>query len=333
MLLLIANWLLRIDISYFSIHAVRPLFTILLASAVFVFCSMCRKDPPVALFKTKHVVIIVVDGARYQETWGNGELTYIPRRAAMSQNGCMFTNFYNSGFTYTNAGHTSITTGYNEMINNSGYQFPQHPSIFQYWRKAKSTPSSKAWVVTTKDKLHILSDCIDTNWVGNYQPMFDCGVSGPFTGYRDDSTTFSRAMNVLQMWHPDLMLVNFKEPDASGHANNWPAYLNGIIQTDQYVGQIWDYLQSDPYYAGTTTLFVTNDHGRHDDGHLDEFVSHGDNCNGCRHIELLAMGPDFRENYVCTATYDLRDIPRTISQLMLFPMNTGEGRVMQEIFR
>lgn len=306
---------------------------IFLIAVVFVFCAMCRQDPAIPPYKTQHVVIIVVDGARYQETWGNGELSYIPHRAAMSAQGCMFTNFYNTGNTFTNAGHTAITTGIDQWISNTGTEYPQKPSVFQYWRKAKSTPSSKAWVVTTKDKLHVLSDCIDSTWAGQYRPMFDCGVSGPFTGYRDDSTTFNHAMNVLQMWHPDMILINFKEPDASGHANNWPAYLNGIVQTDIYVGQIWDYLQSDPYYAGTTTLFVTNDHGRHDDGWLDEFVSHGDNCNGCRHIELLAIGPDFKENYVCTATYNLRDIPKTVSQLMMFPMYTGDGRLMKEILK
>jgi arylsulfatase A-like enzyme len=299
---------------------------------VFVFCAMCKKDPSLPAYKTKHVVIIVVDGARYQETWGNGELTYIPRRAALSQEGCIFTNFYNSGLTYTNAGHTAMTTGIYETIANNGYQLPSNPSIFQYWRKATAKPADKAWVISTKDKLHILSNCTDTTWEP-FRPMFDCGVNGPFTGYRDDSTTLSHAMNVFQTWHPDVVLINFKEPDASGHANDWPAYLNGVMKTDEYVGQIWDYLQSDPYYAGTTTLFVTNDHGRHDDGWLDGFVSHGDNCNGCRHIELLAVGPDFKQNYICSATYSLVDIPRTISQLMMFPMSTGNGQVMHQIFK
>src|ERR1044072_8573192 len=194
---------------------------ILLVSVVFVFCAMCRKDPQLPGYKTKHVFIIVVDGARYQETWGNGELTYIPHRAAMSQQGSIMTNFQNDGFTYTNCGHTQMTTGVNEMINNSGYQLPQNPSIFQYWRKATGAPPEKAWVCTTKDKLYILSDCYDSAFAGQFMPRYDCGINGPFTGYRDDSTTFTHAKNIIQTWHPDMMLINFKEPDASGHANNW----------------------------------------------------------------------------------------------------------------
>lgn len=305
---------------------------ILLVSAVFIFCAMCKKDPEIPPYKTKHVVIIVVDGPRYSETWGNGELAYIPRRAQMSLEGALVSNFYNNGFTYTNAGHTAITTGVHQPINNSGQELPAFPSIFQYWRKATGAPASKAWVVSSKDKLNILADCIDSTFAGQFMPMNDCGINGPFTGYREDSVTYNKVIRVFQMWHPDMMLVNFKGPDAMGHANNWLGYLDAIVETDNYIGEIWDLLQSDPYYAGTTTLIVTNDHGRHLDSN-GGFVSHGDGCLGCRHLEFLVVGPDTKQNYSTTENYDLCDIPKTISQLMLFPMYTGNGNLMQKILK
>jgi hypothetical protein len=315
---------------------VKPLYSIFLAAAIFVLCSMCKKDPEIPPYKTKHVIIVVMDGARYQETFGNGELTYIPNMAQMSVNGSVCTNFHNPIYTFTNGGHAAMTTGVDEFINNSGFQFPTYPGIFQYWRQAYNAPQTKCWIVASKDKLFVLSNCdnpADSSYDNQFMASYDCGINGPFTGYRDDSTTFNRAMSILSLHHPDLMLVNFKEPDASGHANNWSAYLNGIIQGDIYVQQIWDYLQSDPYYAGTTTLFVTNDHGRHDDGHLDGFVSHGDNCEGCKHVMLLAMGPDFKENYSCDEPYVLCDIAKTTSTLMSFPMPTGTGRMMTKILK
>ncbi|HTF04770.1 MAG TPA: alkaline phosphatase family protein [Bacteroidia bacterium] len=307
--------------------------SVLLVSAVFVFCAMCKKDPQILPYKTKHVVIVVVDGARYQETWGNGELTYIPHRAQMSLDGSVLTNFHNNGYTYTNAGHAAITTGYDQVINNTGNELPDYPSFFQYWRKATGAPAEKAWIITTKDKLNVLSDCEDSLWTGQYRPMYDCGVNGPYTGYREDSVTFNHAINIFQTWHPDLVLINFKEPDASGHANNWTGYLNGIVATDDYIGRLWDFLQADPYYAGTTTLFVTNDHGRHNDNVQDGFVSHGDNCDGCRHIELFAIGPDIKQNFTSDEGYELADLPKTVSQIMLFPMSSGSGRVMQKILK
>lgn len=305
---------------------------LLLVSAVFAFCAMCKKDPEIPPYKTKHVIIIVVDGPRYSETWGSGELYWIPRRAQLSQQGTLLTNFYNDGFTYTNAGHTAITTGIHQPINNNGLELPYGASIFQYWRKATGAPAEKTWIITSKDKLNILADCVDTTYAGQFNPSYDCGINGPFSGYREDSVTFNRTIRVFQMWHPDMMLVNFKGPDWFGHANDWPGYLNAIAETDEYVGQIWDFLQSDPYYAGTTTLIVTNDHGRHLDSN-GGFVSHGDGCLGCRHIEFLIVGPDTKENYTSDEPYDLCDIPKTISQLMLFPMYTGNGNLMKKVLK
>jgi bisphosphoglycerate-independent phosphoglycerate mutase (AlkP superfamily) len=137
----------------------------------------------------------------------------------------------------------------------------------------------------------------------------------------------------LQTYHPDLLLVNFREPDWSGHQANWTNYLAGIRSTDRYCKQIWEFLQDDPYYAGTTTFIVTNDHGRHSTGHLDGFVSHGDQCWGCRHVELVAVGPDFRSNAILPYAYEQVDIPNTIGELLGFAVPTSKGKVMQKLFK
>jgi hypothetical protein len=65
----------------------------------------------------------------------------------------------------------------------------------------------------------------------------------------------------------------------------------------------------------------------------DGFVSHGDGCDGCRHIEFAAAGPDFKRNFTSSASYEQVDIPKTISELLKFPMPTGTGKVMTEILR
>jgi Type I phosphodiesterase / nucleotide pyrophosphatase len=296
-------------------------------------CSTCKEDIPAVSFQTKHVVIIIIDGPRWTETWGEPTRQFIPGRVSLMQQGVLLTNFRNEGYTYTNAGHTAITTGYHMPINNSGQELPLEPGIFQYFRKAKSKPADKVWLVASKDKLHILTDCQNTNWQGQYRPNFDVGIGGPATGYRTDSVTHAHALNVLNMHHPDLMMISYREPDVTGHMNDWPGYLQQIRNTDQYVTQIWNALQNDPYYAGTTTLFVTNDHGRHLDNVSGGFGSHGDACEGCRKIELLAVGPDFKRNAVSDIYADQRDIARTTAYLLGFPMETGQGHVLEMLFR
>lgn len=297
----------------------------------------CSKDPAIPTgpaYKTKNVVIIVVDGARYTETWGLESKEYIPHRYQLLQEGGVFcSNFYNNGYCFTNAGHSAITTGVYQNINNSGLEYPQHPSIFQYWLKTSQHPASEAWVITTKDKLAILSDCVEPAWQGQYRPMTDCGISGLGTGYREDSTTFMNAKGIFSGNHPRMTLINFKQPDAAGHANDSAAYLQGILDTDNYIYRIWQLLQSDPFYRDQTTLIVTNDHGRHTAGHLDGFVSHTDMCEGCKHIEFFAIGPDFKQNYVSTLHYDQVDIANTVAELMRFKMPSANGKVIWDVFR
>jgi len=299
--------------------------------------SSCIQDVPVSNlklpYKTKNVFIVVMDGGRYSETWGEPTQQHIPCIQNLASKGVVCANFYNDGQTVTVPGHTAMTTGNYEVLNNGGFDIPSSPSIFQYYRAQFSKPAEDTWVISTKDKLEVLSDCIDANWTGKYRPRTDCGVNGNHTGYREDSTTYTHLIDAISKYHPQLVLVNFKEPDVSGHANNWIKYVNGIKSIDKYVGDLWNFLQSDSAYAGTTTMIVTNDHGRHLQGTYDGFVSHGCDCNGCRKIFLLGIGPDFQTNYTETEHYSLVDIPATVSKLMGINFPQGEGKVMTTILK
>jgi arylsulfatase A-like enzyme len=308
---------------------------ILFFAAIVSCCATCRVDKSAfPIYKTQHVIVVVVDGARYSETWGDTAHTYIPFRGTQLFNeGVVYTNFQNSGSTWTSSGHASICTGYNESLENSGNELPLYPSFMQYWRKANRQPAEKAWVITSKDKLFILANCRDEDWQSLYTPKYDCGNNGPFTGYRDDSTTVEHVFAVCNQYRPDLLLINLKEPDAIGHAGDWNGYLNQIAKTDQYLARIWQYIQNDPYYKNTTTLVVTNDHGRHLDGVSNGFVSHGDNCAGCRHVECVMVGPDFKKGMYTDIYRDQRDISATIAELLHFEMPTGNGNVMREVFK
>tara|TARA_B110000046_G_scaffold57595_1_gene64286 strand:+ start:3938 stop:4921 length:984 start_codon:yes stop_codon:yes gene_type:complete len=295
-------------------------------------------NPPVTFknYQTENVIIIVIDGPRYTETGGDTSHQYQPRLAnSLAAQGTIFTNFYNNGVTYTIPGHAAITTGNYQALDNRGGAIPYRASIFQHWLKESGADSSKAWLITSKDKLQVLANSSESSWNNLYMPSTNCGIGGDGlgSGYREDSLTFKQIQNILYTHHPKLTLINFKEPDASGHRNDWNAYLNGIRNTDEYIYQIWNMIQNDAEYANKTTMFVTNDHGRHLDEHLDGFVSHGDGCLGCKHINLFAIGPDFKQGQIALAFREQRDISATVAELMNFYFPTGKGKVMQELFK
>ena len=291
--------------------------------------SLASKD-----FKTRHVLILVVDGPRWTETWGRPGRDLIPVRATvLAPQGVMFTDMANDGPTYTDAGHAALVTGFYQEIHNTGLELPRNPTLSQRLLATGVDPQL-AWIVTTKDKLQILTDSSSPEWKHKFVCAFDCGKGGAGvgSGYRDDLTTFEHAKAVLRDHHPRFMLINFKEPDASGHAKNWDGFLQGIRDTDRYVGQVWDTIQADPEMKDRTTLFVTNDHGRHLDGHLDGFVSHGDDCAGCRKIELLAIGPDFRRGATVESHHNQLDVAVTAATLLGLTIPGSSGRVIQELF-
>lgn len=88
-----------------------------------------------------------------------------------------------------------------------------------------------------------------------------------------------------------------------------------------------------PLMKNQTTLFITNDHGRHLDGVKSGFVNHGDRCEGCRHISLLVLGPDTPKGLSIQKEGELIDISKTISTLLHFDMPTSKGRFLEEAFR
>lgn len=285
-------------------------------------------------YKTKYVVVFVMDGPRWTETWGDPTHQHIPHMANdMAPLGIVNVNFRNNGPTYTNAGHTAITTGIYQNIKNNGLEFPKHPGMFQYWLKATAKAKNAAYVIASKDKLAILTDCRDKDWKGKYRPYSDCGVDGIYSGYRSDLTTYNNSKRILETEHPELVLINFQQPDSWGHGNNWDKYLEGTKLSDNYIYLLFELLRANEFYKDQTTVFVTNDHGRHLDGHKDGFVSHGDNCEGCRHINFYAYGPDFKENVIIDTPAELIDIPVTIGELMGFTIEGSEGRVMTELFK
>jgi hypothetical protein len=282
--------------------------------------------------KARHLFIVVIDGPRWSETWADPAVAAknIPHQwGELAAQGTRYTAFRNTGWTYTNCGHTALTTGFYEQIENQGNELPNHPSMFQLFRAATDHPAGSTWVVASKDKLKILADTKDKAWKGHLVPRFDCGNLGG--GYRTDGATVAVVERVLASDHPELMLVNLREPDSSGHAKDWDGYLRGIAANDAAVARIWSVIQADAELHDRTDLFITNDHGRHLDGHGDGYISHGDDCEGCRHISLLALGPDIAAGQVRDQVRSQVDLAATVAWLAGIELPGSPGVVMHEL--
>lgn len=285
-------------------------------------------------YTTKYHIILVLDGPRFTETFGDTTYQYIPFQGnELKKEGTLFINFQNGGSTYTNSGHTALTTGVHQRISNTGAQLPKNPSIFQYLLQQKKLDKRKAWILTSKGKLEMLGNTKHKKWWNQYLPSTYCGVNGSGIGYPNDREIYPKFKEIIQTNHPTLTLINLLDIDVWGHQNNWERYLKAIKELDSLTMDLWQTIQNDPKMKNQTALYITNDHGRHLDGHKDGFKSHGDKCEGCKHITLLAIGPDFEKNKVVATKYDQIDLTASIAHLLGLSMPTGKGCAIPELIK
>ena len=282
-----------------------------------------------AEYQTQNVVLVIIDGLRYSEGLGDPDHTYVPEMWELAQEGAIVEPFLNDFLTYTSRAVPAIWcgawTGVDEFAdpdcggdsNNSAHL----PTVFEYYRKQLSRPE--------EDCIYFLKD-VGCPWKASFDPDY-----GPdyWPLYHSEGWTDLDVWNevgpMLNEHTPSFFMVYLASVDHEGHSGDWDAYVDAISVADGIVGMLWDSLQEHPYYAGTTTMFVTNDHGRHDY----DFSGHGDSCDGCRTIQLLAVGPDIEPGLVSNIPRTIPDIVPTIGELLGFEAELATGDVMFEILQ
>ena len=79
---------------------------------------------------------------------------------------------------------------------------------------------------------------------------------------RLDFLTHGYAMEALENQHPRVLFIAYGETDDFAHDKNYDRYIDAAHRTDQMLSELWNQLQSNPFYRDQTTLMITTDHGR-----------------------------------------------------------------------
>jgi hypothetical protein len=98
------------------------------------------------------------------------------------------------------------------------------------------------------------------------------------------------AMEHLKTRHPRVLYLMFGETDEWAHMGRYDCYLRAVQLNDAWLARLWKTLQSDPQYAGKTSLVVTTDHGR--GATPEDWRNHGPDVKGAEGIWIAVIGPD-----------------------------------------
>lgn len=115
-------------------------------------------------------------------------------------------------------------------------------------------------------------------------------TSTPWDSVRHDAYTFRFAMAHIKAFKPRVLYLSLGETDDWAHEGRYDRVVQMLRQTDDYLRELWDYLQSDPQYRNKTSILVTTDHGRGTEG--DSWKSHNRSIPGAEYVWLAVISPD-----------------------------------------
>ncbi|MBT6007594.1 MAG: hypothetical protein HOG79_17890, partial [Prolixibacteraceae bacterium] len=153
---------------------------------------------------SQNVVIVIIDGARYSETFADQNNSYTPKMWDLAKGGTYINDFYNDSTTYTAAAIPALWCGtwtdrVDTFYNGANTQYAVKPSIFEYFRKQKNIAEEKC--------LYSLK-YVSSLWLQSFHK--DYGVNyWPHTisqGWNDDDV-LQNTLNYMQLEHPQLTVM------------------------------------------------------------------------------------------------------------------------------
>lgn len=106
-----------------------------------------------------------------------------------------------------------------------------------------------------------------------------------------DPVAFHTAIEYFKEAKPRVLFLGLGETDDWAHAGAYPAYLDAAHLADQYLGELWQMIQSMPEYRDKTTLIILPDHGR---GIGAKWTDHGQDIPDSSQTWMAFLGPDTR---------------------------------------
>jgi hypothetical protein len=140
------------------------------------------------------------------------------------------------------------------------------------------------------------------------------------------------ARQLMRQVSPTLLWITLHDIDVA-HAGAYSLYIDGIRRSDRLCAELWKAIQTEPEYAGNTTLFILPDFGRDsdDDAGGNGFQHHRTGDTLSRTTWMLAAGPGVRQGVVFDRAVDSMDLVPTVGALLGFNPSLAQGKPIHEV--
>lgn len=336
--------------------------------------------------KRKVIVVTFGGGARDQETFAPEGQDNIPHLLhELIPQSSFFTQVVNAGILGHYVATASLATGVYETFNNFSAVPPDHPTVFEYFRKDLKRPSSDAWVVAPSNGFNRIGE----SDYRSYGPgtgarvilpkhLLNAAISGTTTDYEhllrdnyetplyapqlggsefelqqletilklsvDDFQAHAKTLSspdelsmyivrqLMRQQAPSLLWITMHDIDVA-HAGAYSLYIEGIQRTDRLCAELWKLVQSEPEYAGNTTLFILPDFGRDSDQDAggNGFQHHRTGDAASRTTWMMVLGAGVREGVVYDHPMQSTDLVPTLGAMMGFSPSLSQGRPVPEL--
>src|SRR5213082_3601352 len=140
------------------------------------------------------------------------------------------------------------------------------------------------------------------------------------------------ARRLMRQVAPSLLWITLHDIDVA-HAGAYSLYIDGIRRTDRLCAELWQTIQSEPEYAGKTTLFILPDFGRDSDNDAggNGFQHHRTGDALSRTTWMMALGAGVREGVVFDRPMESIDLVPTLGSILGFSAPLAQGKLVPEL--
>ena len=147
-----------------------------------------------------------------------------------------------------------------------------------------------------------------------------------------DELSLYIAKQLMREESPSLLWLTLHDIDIA-HAGAYSLYIDAIQRTDRLCAELWRAVQSDPEYAGNTTLFILPDFGRDADTDAggNGFQHHRTGGAASRTTWMMALGAGVKPGIVYDRPVQSIDLVPTIGAMMGFSPKLSQGQPIREL--